>query len=150
MSDLITDDDAFVEAARDAELEGFKVLVAGDHDLFLDLDTEESWAHFPTQLAAFRNWFRVTKVEWWFSKNENHHVWIYLDWEHVVKEEQKLTLQLYLGSDPLKEFLTLVRLRSGMSNCIRLFRPKGALVHQFYMEPTQPATDYDLSDLPFE
>lgn len=111
---------------RQAESEGFTVVRGGPCVLVLDLDTPAAWEQYARVLVIVKRYMDVTAVEEWNSKSGNKHVRITLaePWDITTR----LLLQAALGSDGVKELLTVIRVWNGVDEPSMLFRPPNAEV----------------------
>lgn len=92
--------------------------------LLLDLDTlastKQFFNYFPKAAEIFENFKQVLQ---WRSRNGNDHVLIPLQEEMPFRD--RLVLQATLGSDPMKEMLSLNSFQSrGIQESCFLFKPK--------------------------
>jgi len=115
-----------------AENEGFEVIQTSPKTLLLDLDTPEAESTFEERISAVEEYCTIHYYETWNSKSGNKHVQVFLynDLDPVAR----YALQLFIGSDPTKEYLFIVA-NSHFNNpdCSLLFRPKGAKVTKVYI-----------------
>jgi hypothetical protein len=125
--------DNFAEAAEQAEAEGLKVLVAGPNDLFFDLDSQAAMDTFNLRLEKLVAIFTPSNIRRWRSKSgKGYHVAM------VIKKlslAEKVAIQAAMGSDPLKELLTIAREKFAekeiRGQTIRLFQPADAKVQDW-------------------
>jgi hypothetical protein len=113
------------EATRaKAEEKGFEVVMGHDQLLLLDLDGEAAQARFHEQLELVNRMFGVDGYQKWASKSggDHQHVLVYLKTPATLQE--RVAIQAAMGSDPIREILTLIRARNGIVEPSRLFRPK--------------------------
>jgi hypothetical protein len=114
----------FEVARLNAEVAGFDVVIGHETMLTLDLDSEEAEAQFRNELEAVNRLLGVLKVEEWPSKRGGAHkhavVWL----KTPATALERIALQAALGSDPLREILSVIRLRNGIAEPSRLFRPR--------------------------
>lgn len=115
--------DSFEEGAKEAEEQGRYVIYSQDNELFLDIDTEEALNDLDDRVEPLIRWgwleggkeIRVSK-----SGRPHRHIRYKLTRPFSVLD--RILLQLYLGSDPVKELLAYKRLIDGVAeNPIRLF-----------------------------
>ena len=130
--------DAFEEAAASAVDAGMVVLVADNHQLFLDMD---GGGVLLNKLVTLTRFHPIKKLNWWNSKTKGHKHWIITLVPEIFNPAVRVGWQMYLGSDPVKEMLTLERINVGIEGCIRLFQPKDAHVYELqwsYKLPQDP------------
>lgn len=144
--------ESFEEGCAEAEARGDTVLVADARELFIDLDSDEQRKQFDQMFERVRLEYDCAVAERWPSKTPGH--------EHVIVRmksrdftvAERIALQSILGSDPLRDLLTLARLHSGIEQPIRLFKPRVCMAQQpayagLLSSGTSSADDDD--DLPF-
>lgn len=102
--------------------EKFDVVQSDATSLLLDLDTKEALAQYQRVLPKLFDNYHVVSTESWRSKSGNTHVRIELGRPMTFPE--RLALQAALGSDGVRELLSLKRYHNGISEPSRLFRPK--------------------------
>lgn len=120
---MVTSEEQREEVAR-ARGEGFEVVHGKPNRLLLDLDSLVAYKTYIKNRKRLDNDLDMECVFFkWESKSNNRHVMISLPKELPVME--RLFLQLYLGSDPTKEFLSYIRhLNSVDSELVSmLFKP---------------------------
>lgn len=108
-------------AINEARQEGFVVEQSNDTTLLLDLDSEHAEAQFLRVLPIVDEHYGVKSVDRWASKSGNKHVKIVLHEPH--DPGIRFALQACLGSDGVREVLTLVQMRNGCVEPSVLFRP---------------------------
>lgn len=105
-----------------AESEGLTVVSADDSTLLLDLDTAAAREQYERVLPSVQQYFDVTSIESWQSRGGNLHVKLTLGTPRPAY--LRYALQAALGSDGVKETLTLMRELSGCgAQSSILFRP---------------------------
>lgn len=149
MSDLM---ESFEEGCAEAEARGDEVLVATDpHELYIDIDGPDARKQFDRMLPIVEREYGCCVAQRWQSKTPGHeHIIVRVtDREFTIAE--RIALQTILGSDPLRDLLTLKRLHDGVEQPIRLFRPKDAHVESFNSADLSLAAlaGLDDDDLPF-
>ena len=105
---------------------GLEIVVAGERDIFLDVDTDEDFAHFEKVRPLLAKWMQIQTVYMWRSKSNHRHI-------HIVSKvdipiERRVLIQACCGSDRMKELCTLFDLMQSPNNVPLLFRPKGAAI----------------------
>ena len=110
---------------RIAHSRGCVVDIPGDDTLQIDLDTRDQESLFAERMAMLMGFMPVYKVERYRSKSGNTHVKITMLAELCV--EHRIALQLFLGSDPMREMFSLIRLHRGIPIPVCLMRPVKAL-----------------------
>jgi hypothetical protein len=92
--------------ARDSDL---VVILPTSNELQVDIDSEEADAKFCKNLPKFED--HIAEVIGWEkrpSRSEGHYH-IYVQLREPVTNEQRITYQLFLGSDPTREILSHIR-----------------------------------------
>lgn len=84
-----------------------------DNWLLLDLDNHTALDCLLDNLKMIDKLYKYEKVEVWLSKSGNYHARITL--EQDVDNVTAIALQSILGSDPVREFLSLMRVENGVS-----------------------------------
>ncbi len=88
---------------------GFEVLIAGNDQLFLDIDSEEDWEYFLNRWGIVSNYLPVNKeyeVRPSIGGLPGRHVIIHLP--EPMPLENRIAWQAVLGSDRKKEFNNLL------------------------------------------
>lgn len=117
------EDSARLQAAIDkAVAEGFTVVRGDDTHLLLDLDGDAALAQFSRVCPLVFEKFRIINVEVWRSQGGNKHVRLTL--AEPLNIGARLLLQAALGSDGIKEVLSLVSVHNGTHEPILLFMPQ--------------------------
>lgn len=96
------------------EREGYRVDFPGENELFIDIDSARQWSIFKDQLKVFeRNFGSVISYKVTPSKSgpPNRHIRVILPFQ--VNELQRIAFQAVLGSDPVRELLSIARDRQG-------------------------------------
>jgi hypothetical protein len=124
MSDLATTQ---AQAMEQAEAEGLEVIHGDSQTLLIDLDDAESIRYYNEQLPSIKKELeargnKLTKKQSYTSKSGvGRHVILKL--KHPLPLEQRLIIQACLGSDRVKEFLSLMRFVDGDPEPCLLFKP---------------------------
>jgi hypothetical protein len=108
----------------DAVEDGFTVEYAEGNELLLDLDDEDAIARFESVRKRLANKVPLIELERWVSKSgDGIHVRLATLATESLSELERVALQACLGSDPLRECLTINDIRRGVKRPSRLFRP---------------------------
>jgi hypothetical protein len=110
-----------IAQAKDQVYGNVKVVRSNEVTLLLDLDSDEAVRQFDEVLPVVEAMYGPLKVEKWVSSGGNDHVRITLARPASVKT--RLALQAMLGSDGIKEALSLKRVSEGQKEPSILFRP---------------------------
>lgn len=114
-------------AAHNAEANGFTVIRGDAWSLLLDLDTEQQRAQYEAVLPHFEQNYAIEEIQSWPSKSGHRHTRIKL-YTPISEPAMRYALQAALGSDPVREMLSIVRLRNGVPEPSMLFKPGPAKV----------------------
>ena len=106
---------------------GRRVYVPANDELVLDLDSNESMHKFWTAKLLFETAFKTElHVTYYKSKTAYHkHIVIRCAVFEGWSLEKKIYYQALLGSDPVKEMLSKIRLDNGVTYPILLFNVPG-------------------------
>lgn len=102
------------EAAQAASMKGCIVIHPSPRELFIDIDSEEAGANFDRCFEVFCKTNNATITRRTPSPSGvpgRSHIVVCL--ERNVTDEERILLQACLASDPLREMLSLMRLRAG-------------------------------------
>lgn len=108
------DNMSFESVCAAAKKQGQVVKLPGSTELFLDIDSAEQFKRFTTVLNTVE--FNEDAVPTWTlspSKKGYPHVHIIVDMKRGLEPLERIALQAILGSDPVRETISLARLRSG-------------------------------------
>jgi hypothetical protein len=147
MSDLM---ESFEEGCEEAEARGDTVLVATDpRELYIDIDSDEQRRQFDRMFEYVAREYGCRVADRWMSKSGpgHEHIIVVLDRDFTVAE--RIALQAILGSDPLRDLLTLKRLHDGVEQPIRLFKPRVSIAQQPALALAAFTAKDDDDDLPF-
>lgn len=101
------------------------MVVPNDHEIFIDIDDEQPDAKFPTRQRArmnvgietlIRNGAVVKTIKETRSRNGNSHVYLHVEVEGWDGRDPvtRCAIQAALGSDSVKELLSLFRVWKGV------------------------------------
>lgn len=100
----------------------FTIYHSGPAQLLLDLDGPEALEKYEKVYPILKPIFGLAKLSQWKSRNGNTHIVLTLS--RRLNAEKRFLLQAALGSDLVKEALSLKRLDEGQDEPSILFRPK--------------------------
>lgn len=108
------------QGRRKARSLGLAYKVATPTQLLLDLDTEHQKAQYAWMLPYLTRYLHVTvdRVTPGRTGKGQH---VYLTLPHPLSDVERLLLQAILGSDPMREWLGLLRVWGGAKDPIQLF-----------------------------
>jgi hypothetical protein len=116
----------------EATANGDEPIRGQQNQLLLDLDTAEDIERLAARLDKLREFLAVEQVDSWTSQSgKGRHVVLavttaqHFNGRNLTVPEQ-LLLQMWLGSDPLRELLSLMRYWQGCEQPSLLVRPKAA------------------------
>lgn len=113
------------EVIRVAKIKGLIVYRSNSKLLLVDLDTEAARTQYERVLPILAKTHGAKEDDRWISRGGNAHRVVRLDLP--VGIYQRLGLQAMLGSDGVKEALSLKRARLGVREPSVLFRPTRAV-----------------------
>lgn len=97
---------------REVKRKGLTINIPDEHTLQLDLDTEEQWQGLQEKMHALEAMMaygmRITDVTVSSSGPPHLHVYISMI-KPISSVEEQIGAQMFLGSDPKKELLSLCR-----------------------------------------
>lgn len=108
--------EAYYQAGREelqqwADDNGFIVKVPTDRELFLDIDTQEQYNLFRKRFPKLCDEMGCSPdYEETPSASGLPHRHIVVTLAHSMNDEGRMFLQLWLGSDPIREYLSFLRL----------------------------------------
>ena len=111
------------QGRRKARSLGLTYHVASPDQLLLDIDTEHQWGQFEWMLPYLRRYLHI-EVEQVIPSRSGEDQWhkhVYLRLGHDLEPTERLLLQALLGSDPMKEWLGLLRVWGRVKEPIQLF-----------------------------
>lgn len=117
-----TDIEGVITNAKAGEYGPITVWRSSPKLLLCDLDSDDAVGQFEEVLPILNSVYGVVKVEAWTSRGGHQHRVVTL--KQSVPIEVRLGLQAMLGSDGVKEALSLKRVREGQKEPIILFKPK--------------------------
>ena len=113
-----------VSARQEAEENGWKVVVAKDNQLFLDLDTAEDISRFLRMWESFQKLFPEAKITKQGSSKSGVGRHIYIQLSADVPPLLQIAMQAALGSDGRKEMCSIVRVLKQDPEPILFFESK--------------------------
>lgn len=108
-------------ALEQAREQGMTVVKGSDTRILLDLDDGEDEEFYATMLPVICEHIKLEEEKRWRSKNGGLHVQLLSP--RPLNVRSRLLIQACLGSDRVKEFLSLVRVWKKESDPVMLFRP---------------------------
>jgi hypothetical protein len=97
------------------EENGFKIVMPGMTELLIDIDSEEAFNTFKERFVRLKceERFKQATAKWKVSKSGLPHRHIIVDLKVRISTSKRIALQAILGSDPIREMLSLFRLSNG-------------------------------------
>jgi hypothetical protein len=92
-----------------AEAQGKQVVLADADVLQVDIDNAKSMQIYSERVKDVREWFGVFTTRKFSSFSGGNHCHIYIKLTAQLDVPTRVALQLYLGSDPTREFLALAQ-----------------------------------------
>lgn len=116
----------YEKAALLAQASGFEIVIRKPNQLLLDLDSPLDVANYLEQVIRMEALVKK-EVSRWPSKSARYdgdgHLHVIIELWAEVTEVEAIALQAMLSSDPMREYLNLIRYRNGVKNPTRLFKP---------------------------
>lgn len=115
-------DDQDLPAERVAEKQGLVVVYPESNELQIDIDSDEAFVAFLEQFERLKRIEPEIFCRIAFSKSgpPNRHITVMLA-RPIASHEERILLQALLCSDPVRELLSLIRLRRGAERPTRFF-----------------------------
>lgn len=104
------------------ESEGKVIKIPERHQLQIDIDSEEQASIFKTNINIIRRYYDFTITEVRNSPSGGLH--IYIDTPFDMDAAERIAWQAALGSDPIRELLSLVRMSNNIMYPTLLVEPK--------------------------
>jgi hypothetical protein len=124
MSEGALSPEKFAQENQEAELKGYVVRLADDSTCLLDLDSEEAVECFEALLPKAVELWSVQVADRYHSKSGPPNTHVVLKLSEPRSAAWRIALQAALGSDPVRELLSLRRLDNGIVEPSRLYRPR--------------------------
>jgi hypothetical protein len=121
------DDIGSVAAISKAEAQNQQVVLPSENELFVDLDGEEAVNKFNQQLPRISKYLDITYELRPSPSGEQHRYHVYCKLPRAVSPMERILLQLLLGSDPIREFLSWALVTKGDPNPTLFFEKKEAI-----------------------
>lgn len=139
MSDGSLTKEAFDRRCVIAEEEGFTVIRSARNVLLLDLDTPSAASQFLRVFDAFTRHYVTEGYTAWRSKSgTGWHVRVVLA-KNIVSFRDRVALQAALGSDGVREFLSLEASLLGTLERSVLFQPPDSVIHKGSWDSAPPS-----------
>ncbi len=101
------------EAIKEAEKKGLKAVIPLDNELQIDIDNIEQLAVFEERMKYFQTWHDCDiKIQESQSGHPHYHIYVTVK-DLNLDPITRIFLQLFLGSDAIREFLSYKRLEEG-------------------------------------
>jgi|SRR5580704_3831947 hypothetical protein len=110
-----------------AESIGCDLIVATDTQLFIDIDTEAQFDVFKVNLLVLGKHFAVRRTSLTPSKQGLPHRHIVVDLHGAWPLMTRIAMQAALGSDPMRELLSIRRAVNEEENVVIFFEPRAGL-----------------------
>jgi hypothetical protein len=108
----------------EAEANGFETVRADDSTLLLDLDNEYALAQYDRVLPTIMQHFGPVGIDRWHSKSGNTHIRVRLGTPQPWAV--RYALQAALGSDGVRDVLSVLQMQNGCDEASILFKPTEA------------------------
>ena len=114
----------FVQENNKAEADGMAVRHANAKTLLMDLDDPIAIERFRRFMPKLDELFGAKVTEEYESRSGAGHLHVVIEMDEPFPAAFRIALQAVMGSDPLREFLSLRRLANGVEEPSRLFRKR--------------------------
>jgi hypothetical protein len=111
-------------AAAEAKERGCVVVLPKENELFIDIDSEEQDGAFERAIAIYRRHRSAVAVKTPSPSGEPDHFHVVVRLTKTVDARERIMLQACMGSDPVREMLSLLRLERGDPNPTLFFEKK--------------------------
>ena len=111
----------YAEAVKKADRLGKIIVKPGDNELLLDIDSAEQYKTYKDRMEELSKLHKVVRIKEIPSSEKSGHRHIYISLVCGMEDEERIFLQLFLGSDPIREYLSLCLIRIGDPHPILLF-----------------------------
>jgi len=124
------------KTAREKDCE---IVLPKDNELQLDLDSKQALREFRETwlICCDAPVFKNAKLTWWRSSGGNVHVVIALASKLPLTVEDRIRWQTRLGSDPVRDRVSLQRVEYGHDRPVALLRPRNAVVKDLVIRQQQ-------------
>ena len=112
------------DAKKEAETHNLVCCIPGKTDLQIDLDTEDQYKQFCKAFSVMSRYRSLEIVSLQWSRSGAPHRHIYLNTTRV-SDTKRVALQAMLGSDVVRENLSMQRIACGYKNPTVLFELPG-------------------------
>ena len=103
-----------LEEAREAAVDkGCVIVHPKSNELFIDIDSREAEANFAKCKEVFAKTNAFTYIQRASPSGKPGHFHVTMQLNRDVTDEERILLQACLALDPLREMLSLMRLRAG-------------------------------------
>jgi hypothetical protein len=119
---------SYERSCKRAKDKGLVVKHPQPNELFLDVDTREQIETFERNVEVLRRWVGVKSVVRTASPSDRPYRFHYVvTMHHPVTAFERIALQAALGSDPMREMLSLMRIyQNNPHYCLFFEHPPGA------------------------
>lgn len=97
----------FIESLKS---EGVEVIEPKKNQLFLDIDTDADYFEFLSRIRVVMVMTDRELSHRLIQSRTKKHLHIIVEWDEDISDELRIALQMALNSDPMREFLSLIRL----------------------------------------
>lgn len=112
------------EFIKRIEDEGFKVVYPKSNELFIDIDSEKQLETFNSHFNRLHNEFNDMKRIYYPSKSGFPRTHIIVTMPFNMSNLERIAWQAVLGSDPVRELLSMIRLTNGLEHPTLFCEPK--------------------------
>lgn len=116
----------YAEAVKKAQRLGKIIVKPETNELLLDIDNAEQYKTFKYRLKELSKLHTIEEIKEIPSTEKPDHYHIYVTLDRDIEDEERVFLQLFLGSDSIREYLSLCLIHIGDPHPILLFEDRPA------------------------
>ncbi len=106
-------EESFEDFVKRAERKGLKIVYPKPNQLQIDIDTDDQYKTFQRMEVALYKYFGIKNKVETVSGNGLPGRHITLDLGYDIDDMERILLQSVMGSDPMRELLSYIRIKSG-------------------------------------
>lgn len=111
----------YEDAKKKADKLGKQIIIPKADELQIDIDSHENYQLFHCRLESLNFMHEVRDVKELQSPGGVGHYHIYIKLYRELPAEERVALQMFLASDPIREYLSLCLIKIGDPHPILLF-----------------------------
>ena len=112
----------YEDAVAKSKAKGKKIIIPKDDELQIDIDSAQQYEVFEAHIKELNGSFHpVCRIKIIPSPGGEDNRHIYIKINKILEDKERIFLQLFLGSDPIREYLSLCLIAIGDSHPILMF-----------------------------